>query len=160
LVVGAGMGLDNVLAAPRRQQGTYLFIGGALSAIVIALTWFLARESERRRRRDMAAHAEKKLFEQKQLLDAAINNMRDGLVMMAKANRVVLVNRRYVDMYGLSPATVKSGCHLRDLLQQRAAAGNFTGDIDHYIEKVIVNGRAEHVVSDLPDGRTISIGNR
>jgi two-component system, cell cycle sensor histidine kinase and response regulator CckA len=159
LVLGVGMGVDDVLAASRRQRTIYFAVGGGLSAAIIGLTWFLVRESERRRRREMAVHAEEKLREQKQLLDTAVNNMRDGLVMMDANSHVVVMNQRYLAMYGLSPATAKPGCHLRSLLEQRTAAGNFSGDIDHYIENIIGKGRVEHVVVDLPDGRTISIAN-
>ena len=44
-------------------------------------------------------------------LDVALNNMSQGLVMFDSSARLVVVNQRYLDMFGLSPETVKPGLH-------------------------------------------------
>ena len=44
--------------------------------------------------------------------DAALNNMSQGLLLFDSSKRIVVVNRKYIEMYGLSPEVVKPGCHL------------------------------------------------
>jgi PAS domain S-box-containing protein len=160
LIVGVGLGRDDVLAPLYHQRNVHYAVGALLSIIIIAMTFFLVRESERRRRREMASQAEDILREQTLLRDAALDNMRDGLVMFDRENRVVVVNHRYIEMYGLSPDEAKPGCDLRSLLVQRRAAGTFDGDADDYIRDQVADGLIENTLVDLPDGRTISIANR
>src|SRR5262245_42816286 len=52
--------------------------------------------------------------DQQQQLDAAINNMRQGLLMFDAMGRLVLYNQRYLQMYRLSPEAVKPGLTLGD----------------------------------------------
>lgn len=73
--------------------------------------------------RTRRAHA--RLCEQNRLFDAALSNMAQGLNVFDKAGRLVLSNNRYIEMYGLSRATVKPGITLRELLELRRAAGTF-----------------------------------
>src|ERR1700757_5527637 len=55
--------------------------------------------------------------EQNPLLDTALNNMSQGLCMFDAEARLVVCNRRYIEMYGLSTDVAKPGCALRDLLR-------------------------------------------
>ena len=102
---------------------------------------------------------ERELKDQNQRVDAALNSMRQGFLLFDAEGRLVLSNRRYVEMYGLSADTVKPGATLRDLLHLRKAAGTFAGDPDEYVAKLINHGKAATKMADLPDGRTISIIN-
>ena len=70
--------------------------------------------------------------DQRIALDAAINDMSQGLLMFDASERIVVCNRRYIEMYGLSPDVVKPGLAFRDLLAHRQERGTFTGDIDQY----------------------------
>jgi PAS domain S-box-containing protein len=154
LVVAVGIALDDVLAPVNRQLHLYLIVGGILSLMIATLCWLLAREVARRRQRELASLAEEKISEQKLLLDTALNNMRDGLLMFDKDGRAVVVNQSYVEMYQLSPEAAKPGCTLRELLQLRKANGTFGGDIDN------VNFRLVDKVFDIPDGRSIRVSNK
>jgi methyl-accepting chemotaxis protein len=70
-------------------------------------------------------------------LSTALDNMSQGLNMFDEHTRIVLVNRRYLEMYGLSPDVVKPGCTLKELIQRRKATGLFTGDVDTYVQKIL-----------------------
>jgi diguanylate cyclase (GGDEF)-like protein/PAS domain S-box-containing protein len=113
--------------------------------------------------------------EQSVYLDAALNNMRQGLLMFNAEGRLVLVNHRFIVMYNLSRGSIKLGCTLRDVLQLRKEAGTFKGNPDQYVAKFadqdgrfrgdpdtnkFVEEGVEHKVFDLPDGRSISITNQ
>ncbi|MGP0091428.1 MAG: putative bifunctional diguanylate cyclase/phosphodiesterase [Xanthobacteraceae bacterium] len=96
------------------------------------------------------------------VLEAALNNMSQGLLMFDAQARLVICNRRYLGMYALDPEAVKPGCHLRDLLQLRAANGTFSGDPESYIEALLQRITAKHsetVLVELADGRTMAVLN-
>jgi diguanylate cyclase (GGDEF)-like protein len=96
------------------------------------------------------------------VLEAAINNMSQGLLMFDADARLVICNRRYLDMYALSADQVKPGCSLRDLLDLRGSAGLFRGDPDEYVSSLVdAMGQGEDCTRlvELPDGRTIAILN-
>ncbi|MGA2891675.1 MAG: methyl-accepting chemotaxis protein [Xanthobacteraceae bacterium] len=88
----------------------------------------------------------------------ALNHMSQGLCMFDKFRRVVLYNRQYLDMYKLSPAIVKPGCTLRELMQHRKDTGLFTGDVDEYCNGItagIASGKLMGWHIGTNDGRTV-----
>ena len=56
-------------------------------------------------------------------LDAALNNMVQGLAMFDAEFRLVLCNRRYAEIYGLKPEQVTHGTTLRQIIQHRIDNG-------------------------------------
>ena len=62
-------------------------------------------------------------------LSDAVDNMSQGLNVFDAQGRITLLNRRYLDMYNLSPEIVKPGCSLTQLLQHRKETGLFKGDV-------------------------------
>jgi methyl-accepting chemotaxis protein/PAS domain-containing protein len=100
---------------------------------------------------------------QARLLRAALNNMTQGLCMFDGAARLVLCNERYIEMYRLRPVHARVGTPLRDLLLHRLSAGNFSGDVDHYVDdclKQVAEGRTETKTAELKDGRIIAVVSR
>ena len=72
--------------------------------------------------------------------------------------RLVVINERYIEMYGLSRDAVKPGCSLRTLIQHRKDVGLFKGDPEQYcsqILKMIAAGKTTGVLIETTDGRTI-----
>ena len=60
-----------------------------------------------------------RLEQQNQQLDAAMNNMSQGLAMFDDEQRLVVCNKLYAEMYGLTPEQVKPGTTVREILQHR-----------------------------------------
>jgi diguanylate cyclase (GGDEF)-like protein len=92
-----------------------------------------------------------------------LNNMSQGVLMFAADTRLVFCNRRYLEMYGLSPRLAKSGITLRELLQQRTAAGTFSANPEEYVVDLldkVARGRTTNTTMQLVDGRVISIVNK
>jgi methyl-accepting chemotaxis protein len=90
----------------------------------------------------------------------AINTMTQGLGMFDGAGRLVLCNRRYVQMSQLPSEIFREGTPLRDILARRAQQGSFAGDPDKYVAdalKLASEGRTVTQTFDLEDGRTISL---
>jgi archaellum component FlaC len=82
------------------------------------------------------AYLHRRLTSQNAQLLSAIDNMSQGLNMFDAQERITLVNRRYLEMYRLSPAVVKSGCTLRELILHRKDTGLFVEDVDVYCQRI------------------------
>jgi PAS domain S-box-containing protein len=96
-------------------------------------------------------------------LNAAIENMSQGLLMIDSQHQVVVVNSRYIQMYGLSPEIVKPGCSLSELFRHRAAAGQLARDPEEFRREILAQvsqGKITHRIAQTPDGREISIVTR
>ena len=79
---------------------------------------------------------------QNQRLTDAIENMSQGLCMFDKRARIILVNRRYLDMYQLDPKVVHAGMTLTELIRARKDTGLFQGDVGAYVAKIMEGIRA------------------
>jgi diguanylate cyclase (GGDEF)-like protein/PAS domain S-box-containing protein len=106
-----------------------------------------------------ARQVEKKLREQNIRLDAALNNMSQGLSMFDAAQRVVVCNDRYARMYGLTADQVKPGTTLRQIVEQRIAKGVYAGPSpDDYIrERLAPVTEVSSTIQELSDGRSVVI---
>src|SRR4030095_10572730 len=91
--------------------------------------------------------------------NAAINNMSQGLCLFDAEQRVVFANRRYAEMYGLSPEQVKPGTTLAEIFAARVAHGAYTNaaaqqDVDKGIASF--NKQVSEIIH-LNDGRFVSV---
>jgi len=96
------------------------------------------------------------------VLEAALNNMSQGLLMFDAEARLLICNRRYLEMYALPPDLVKPGCALRELLRLRIANGTLSTDPDAYITDLmsrLKRGENANLIVELGDGRTIAVLN-
>jgi len=99
-----------------------------------------------------------RLARQNRRLTAALNNMSTGLCMFDASTRIAVVNKRYLDMYKLSPQVVKPGCTLRELLEHRKATGLLTGDVDKYYRQImdsVAQGKSSTWRVQTGDGRWV-----
>src|SRR6185369_4581023 len=96
-------------------------------------------------------------------LDTALNNMTQGLILFDASERIVVSNKRYLDLYGLDEQVVKPGLLFRDLIQHRMDAGTFSGDIEEYRAALmhdLAAGQATEIVVETTGGRSIQIVNQ
>jgi methyl-accepting chemotaxis protein len=94
---------------------------------------------------------------------AAISNMSQGLCMFDGNERLVVCNRRYMEMYKLTPEITKPGATLVSLLEFRIANGTFAHDPGDYRRELLAAmGQGEMMSGEVKssDGRTISVINR
>jgi len=134
-----GRVIDRHTAALRSSGGQYL-----------GRIWFFRDVTE-----DIRMAKEKEL--QSFRFEAALNNMTQGLCMFDRENRLVVSNRQYAQMYGISPEDIRSGMPLDDLLD----AGNQPiGGGNAFVANRLATaaeGEAAAFVVELADGRTISV---
>jgi methyl-accepting chemotaxis protein len=91
----------------------------------------------------------------------ALDNMAQGLCLWSSSAKLILCNRRYVEMYDLSADFARPGASLKEMLQHRIKAGTFSGDPDQYIADLldsIARGKAVTSVRQH-EGRHIVIVN-
>jgi diguanylate cyclase (GGDEF)-like protein/PAS domain S-box-containing protein len=95
-------------------------------------------------------------------LDTAISNMLQGLLLFDAAERIVVCNRRYIEMYGLSPNVVRPGLCFRELIAHRKACGSFEGDVEAYraeLMRALAKGEPGEFIAQTSGGRSIQIVN-
>jgi diguanylate cyclase (GGDEF)-like protein len=108
-------------------------------------------------------HAVEELSEQYRRFDAALNNMSQGLCMLDSRLHVIVCNRRYIEMYGLSPEIVKPGVSMREIMEHSCDLGihpNTTAAklYADYIERL---REGEHTLHHhLSDGRIIKLNHK
>jgi diguanylate cyclase (GGDEF)-like protein/PAS domain S-box-containing protein len=151
IAIVASLTIDEALA-DWREQTRFLIIVAVLSAAIIAtiLSLFVRKLLQQHRI-------------EKQRLDTAINNMPHGLLLYDSSERLVVCNRRYIAMYGLSSDVVKPGIRFGDLIKYRKKIGSFKNDVDAYIQAVrrtVSLGQMTEYTFETGDGRLIQIQNR
>jgi diguanylate cyclase (GGDEF)-like protein len=105
---------------------------------------------------------EAELEQQNIRFDSAINHMSQGLLMFDADARLVICNRRYLEMYALTPEQAHRGVTLAAMLKLRASMGTFAGEADEYVEfllESLAQGKNVTRIMELPDGRTIAVVN-
>jgi methyl-accepting chemotaxis protein len=110
-----------------------------------------------------SAFAHRRVGDNSMLLATAINNMTQGVVMFDAADRLVICNERYLEMYELSRDIVKPGARLVDILQHRYTANNLTEDPAQYCDELVAamrEGRTVSAIVETPNGRAISVINK
>ena len=65
----------------------------------------------------------RQLQDQNDQLDAALNNMSQGLAMFDSEQRLVVCNQLYGEMYKLSPEQMQPGTTVRQILEYRLEKG-------------------------------------
>ena len=104
---------------------------------------------------------EEQLQAQNLQLDAALNNMVQGLAMFDPQHRLVLANARYAEMYGLTPEEVTPGTTLRQILEYRIAKGYLAGrSADELLKSMLSRTPGEEpgqYTSSLHDGRSVTV---
>ena len=111
----------------------------------------------------ISAFADRRLNDKAHFLDLALDNMTQGVVMFDGAGRLVVCNKRYLEIYGLSPDVVKPGAKLIDVIRHRAATGNMDREPEKYaaeLKKLMASGETLSFVLELTDGRSIAVVNR
>jgi diguanylate cyclase (GGDEF)-like protein len=140
-----------------RAQTKFMVVTSGLSAIIIAVILVLIV----RRLSWQHQSSQRRLALEKLRLDTAVDNMTQGLTLFDQSNRLVVCNRRYIEMYGLSPDTAKPGCGFRDLVAHRKQTGSLLGDIDEHCSQILERAvRGESFTISAAGGRSIQITNR
>ena len=120
-----------------------------------------AQNAQLARQHALLKQHEEQLQAQNLQLDAALNNMVQGLAMFDAEHRLVVANARYAEMYGLTPEEVAPGTTLKQILEHRIAKGYLAGRSADELLKSMLNRtpgkKAAQYTSSLHDGRFITV---
>ena len=170
LVINAGESEADALA-PWQRVATMIGIGTAVTLICFV---FLLRALYMQFRNLAAAQLslgerERELDKRSQELasantqiDAALNNMSQGLCMFDRNGQLVICNERYLRIYEMSPEAIKPGRSFLDVLNYQQSAGNFSGDPARFAQTLrdrLAQGQMVHTTSQLANGRVIEVAN-
>jgi diguanylate cyclase (GGDEF)-like protein len=96
-------------------------------------------------------------------LDTALDNMTQGIMLYDASSRIVLFNRRYIEMYGLSLDIIKPGRLFREVMKHRKETGSFEGDDEEFCTGVLKNvadQKLTHTILQTKAGRSYQIVNQ
>ncbi len=95
--------------------------------------------------------------------DTALSNMVQGLCMFDKDQKLIVVNKRYLEIYGFSADVVKPGISLREIMQYSVSLGNYTTE---EADRALAQrndpsqlARRSVIKQYLKDGRVIAVMN-
>ncbi|MGA7429179.1 MAG: PAS-domain containing protein [Xanthobacteraceae bacterium] len=111
----------------------------------------------------VSAFADRRLDDKGRLLELALNNMTQGVVLFDSTGRLLICNERYLQMYDLSPEVVNPGAKLADIVRHRAQTGSLQLDPLQYCKDLVEEmaaGKDLSFIAQSPDGRSISVVNR
>ena len=143
LTLPASLALYEAAALPAAPGWALVTAALATVAVLARLGWRLRSHSNRIR--------------------LALENMSEGLCMFDRNERLVVCNRRYLDMYGLPAGAAARRTPLAELLELRIADGSFTEDPTEYRRKVmtsIAEGRSITTEFTTPYDRTTAVISR
>jgi PAS domain-containing protein len=125
----------------------------------------LFAEGRRARTAEMTARNEQaKAREIADRFDSALNNMSQGLCFFDGDRRLIVCNRRYIDMYDLPPESVKPGMLLSEIVDLRFAVGSFPAMTqDQYLawrSDLVASEEVHDSVVELANGRVFQICHR
>jgi diguanylate cyclase (GGDEF)-like protein len=136
------------------QRSPWLVMGAMLVAFcVIVLLRTFARQYAR-------LAAQNTQLETSHLrLDAVLDNMSQGLTLFDGDQRMMVCNRRFAEMYGLSQDQVRPGTAFADVVRYRMQRGTFLAMApDDYVARAKTladTTKPFELVNELSDGRTV-----
>jgi diguanylate cyclase (GGDEF)-like protein/PAS domain S-box-containing protein len=112
-----------------------------------------------RRQSKLLLQQEQDLRTQNAILDAALSNMLQGLAMFDAEQRLIVCNKRYAEMYALTPEQLKPGTTIREILEHRIATGFYhVRDTESFVNSWTSKfGEVSSRNQELADGRIINV---
>jgi diguanylate cyclase (GGDEF)-like protein len=138
-----------------RQRATAIGLG---SAVFLLFSIYLLRAMTRQVR--LLSNSEASLAQKSRQLDAALNNMSQGVAMFDGRQRLIISNTQLAKIYHLSAEQAKPGTSFRAILEARAAVGSVPADVPSFVtdslDQVSKVGLS-HSSYELRDGRTVAV---
>jgi len=82
------------------------------------------------------------LHQENRQMRTALDSMAQGLCMFDAAERLVVCNTQYYEMYGLTPDDVRPGATLSEVLSKRVEKGTFARDPQQYRREFVAKVKA------------------
>ena len=123
-----------------------LLIGGIVAASFLgAVSLWVVSALRKAKRSQLRRNA---------FISSALNHLNQGVVMTDPKGRVVFVNDRYLEVYGLSRAEVPHGMSGPELLELRRKRGVLDVSVEDFFTRAAA---PEGLVTELPDGKAVLV---
>jgi diguanylate cyclase (GGDEF)-like protein len=145
------------------RERPWLLLGGVLAAaIVIGLLRLFAAQVRRLELSELSLAAEKnEARTAHSQLDSALSNIPHGVCFFDAEQRLIVSNRRYLEIYGLAPEAVRPGMALAKIADLSWVASRISNyERAEYLTSLLAMARAvepRQLVLEFGSGRTISI---
>ncbi|MDA4845265.1 sensor domain-containing protein [Hoeflea poritis] len=120
--------------------------------------------TESRRSEEALLKRDEELTEQNRRFNAALDNMSQGLCMFDKDRRLLVCNKRYLELYDMPERFAEPGTLFDDVIRFRIERGDYAGiDPEKHLEgwnKIIDAGEALVKIQTLSDDRTVAIAHQ
>jgi diguanylate cyclase (GGDEF)-like protein len=158
LVVDVTIPERKVLAAWQRQS--LWLVAGAVLAAAFALLLLRAFGLQY----DRLAAQNAQLETSSLRFNAVLDNMSQGLTLFDTNQCLMVCNRRFAEMYGLSPDEVRPGTPFADIIRYRIAKGTFLAmnpaDYVSRAKNLVDTTASFELVNELSDGRAVFLHSR
>ena len=162
--LGEALSRDGALIAKMLGELSTPTAVTALLVCVLCIVVLCRQLSQRLTAQDELHRRDEEVTRQNQRLDIALENMSQGLCLFDKDKRLIVCNRRYIDLYQLPSELAKPGTSFREILEQRIVSGNYvSGKPESYVEERLraVEERVPSTkLQELKDGRIVAIAHR
>jgi NO-binding membrane sensor protein with MHYT domain/methyl-accepting chemotaxis protein len=111
----------------------------------------------------IGAFYDRRLDEQGQLLETALNHMPQALCMFDAKGALTICNDRYRQLYRMTAEEAQPGRGTREIIALHFAKGILAGDMEGYTASTLADiaaGKGVDKIVETADGRTIAISNR
>lgn len=143
---GLGSSLVGYLNAADPDYVTDAVLGGlAVCGLLIAVALWVASTLRRVKR---------SLYRRNAFVSSALNNLKQGVVITNPRQRIVFLNDRYLDIYGLSRSDITPDMTGRDLLRLRRERGVLNITVDEFYAQA---ANPDGFITQLPSGRSIHV---
>ena len=107
---------------------------------------------------------EEELWLENMKLDAALQNMSQGLVMFDSDRRLIVCNQKYAELYRLPPELIKAGITQKQILEHRISSGIIPAEnAAQYLNDRTTKAKAiepSDTMVELSDGRSLMVSVR
>ena len=148
LLVSVGIARSDVIAGIDKNRHLYLILGAVLTLLLLGVTaMIMRRDAGLRDAREKLRASEARYAQKSSLLEAALENMNQGIMMVDADRRVQVCNQRAIEKLGL-PSELMAGHPLfDDVLRWQWQQGEFGQDgvdIEDWLRNFVLAGGISH----------------
>jgi diguanylate cyclase (GGDEF)-like protein/PAS domain S-box-containing protein len=164
LIAVVGLAEIDIFQKATAEADQYRQIGFALTGFILVAIGIGAVRRMKLLDATKALERSKISLEQANMwFHTAIENMAHGLCMFDRDQRLLVCNRRYMEMYGLTHEQTQPGTTVRAIFEARVATGNRPKDAERYVEDrlaEIEKSEPYNALLELHDGRVYAISHQ
>ncbi|MGA2056377.1 MAG: EAL domain-containing protein [Bradyrhizobium sp.] len=143
---GVGSGLIRYFNAADPEVVSDVVLGGLVAcSFLVALGLWVMSTLRQFKRSQLRKNA---------FVSSALNNLKQGVVITNARKRIVFLNDRYLEIYGLSRSDLTPDMTGRDLVELKRQRGMLGISADEFYVQA---GKPEGVITELPSGQSIHV---